>query len=86
MWELKFYSPLIMIKIKKERNVIISCVISILKDAYITENSAYTNYGADDFLRVGNYEHYGIVQEFYHFDISSLPEAEIMEYIKTNNH
>ena len=86
MWGLKFYSPLILIKIKKERNVIISCVISILKDAYVTENYPYTNFGSDDFLRVGNYEHYGKVQEGYYLIYLPSLKAEIMENIKTNDH
>ncbi|MFX0167671.1 MAG: DNRLRE domain-containing protein [Candidatus Hodarchaeota archaeon] len=46
--------------------------VKVEKDAYVYEYYPDNNYGANDYLRVGNY-HYGKVQAYYHFNISSLP-------------
>ena len=55
--------------------------LKVEKDSYISEVFPDNNYGADDYLRVGNYN-FGKVQAFYYFNISSLPdgwtEAKIM--------
>ena len=58
--------------------------LSVVKDAHVAENYPNTNYGADDFLHVGNYEHYGKVQAFYYFDISSLPDDWTEAWIYVN--
>jgi len=55
--------------------------LKVEKDSYVKEVFPDDNYGADDYLRVGNYN-FGKVQAFYYFNISSLPdgwtEAKIM--------
>ena len=55
--------------------------LKVEKDSYISEVFPDNNYGADDYMRVGNYN-FGKVQAFYYFNISSLPdgwtEAKIM--------
>ena len=55
--------------------------LKVEKDSYVNEVFPDNNYGADDYLRVGNYN-FGKVQAFYYFNISSLPdgwtEAKIM--------
>jgi len=48
--------------------------INVIEDTFVSENYSGTNYGSDDFLRVGNDIHYGKVQAFYYFDVSSLPD------------
>ncbi|MHA1194270.1 MAG: DNRLRE domain-containing protein [Promethearchaeota archaeon] len=58
--------------------------LRVVKDAHVTENYPDTNYGSDDYLRVGNYEHYGKVQAFYYFDVSSLPEGWTEAWIYVN--
>ncbi len=47
--------------------------LRIEKDTYVSEQFPDTNYGAEEYLRVGNYSNYGEVQAFYYFDVSSLP-------------
>lgn len=55
--------------------------IKVEKDANVYDFLPDNNYGADGYIRVGNY-HLGKVQAFYYFNISSLPdgwtEANIM--------
>ena len=46
--------------------------LRIRKDTYVSEQFPDTNYGAEEYLRVGNYSNYGEVQAFYYFDVSSL--------------
>lgn len=58
--------------------------IKLIKDSYVSENYPDTKYGSDGFIRVGNYEHYGKVQAFYYFDISSLPEGWKEAWIYVN--
>jgi len=48
--------------------------IKVEKDAYVFENNPSKNYGADDYLRVGNY-YAGKAQALYYFNISSLPNG-----------
>ena len=48
--------------------------IKVEKDAYIYDHHPDYNYGADEHLRVGNYQ-FGKVQTFYYFNISSLPDG-----------
>ncbi len=48
-------------------------ILRIRKDTYVSEQFPDTNYGAEEYLRVGNYSNYGEVQAFYYFDVSSLP-------------
>ena len=48
--------------------------INVEKDSYVFEYYPDNNYGADDYLRVGNYS-FGEVQAYYHFNISSLPDG-----------
>ena len=48
--------------------------IKVEKDTYVYEYYSDNNYGADDYLRVGNYQ-FGKVQAYYHFNISSLPDG-----------
>jgi hypothetical protein len=55
-------------------------IIKTDKDAYVYENFPDTNYGTDDFLRVGNYL-MGKTRTYYHFDISSLPSDWRNAYI-----
>ncbi|MFX1569084.1 MAG: DNRLRE domain-containing protein [Promethearchaeota archaeon] len=48
--------------------------IKVEKDAYVAEYDPKANFGADEYLRVGNYD-LGRVYTFYHFNISSLPKG-----------
>jgi len=57
--------------------------IKVEKDAYVIENYPDTNYGADDYLRVGNYN-LGRAQTFYYFNISTLPDEWTKAYIVVN--
>ncbi|MFX1233899.1 MAG: DNRLRE domain-containing protein [Promethearchaeota archaeon] len=47
--------------------------LRVRKDTYVSEQFPDTNYGAEEYVRVGNYSNYGEVQAFYYFDVSSLP-------------
>ncbi len=47
--------------------------LRIRKDTYVSEQFPDINYGAEEYLRVGNYSNYGEVQAYYYFDVSSLP-------------
>lgn len=49
--------------------------IKVIEDTYVSEQFPNTNYGSDDYLRVGNFENYGKLQAFYYFDVSSLPDG-----------
>ncbi|NVM18641.1 MAG: zinc ribbon domain-containing protein [Candidatus Lokiarchaeota archaeon] len=57
--------------------------IRVEKDSYVAEDYPDINYGADDFLHVGNYSN-GKVQTFYFFNISSLPDgwSEVEIHVK----
>jgi len=57
--------------------------IKVEKDAYVSEYYPNTNFGSEDYLRVGNYS-LGKIQTFYHFNISSLPDGwtEVYIYVK----
>jgi hypothetical protein len=57
--------------------------INVNQDAIVYEFYPDKNYGASDYLRVGNYE-FGKVQAYYHFNISSLPKGwkEIVIVVK----
>ncbi|MFX0070997.1 MAG: DNRLRE domain-containing protein [Candidatus Hermodarchaeota archaeon] len=46
--------------------------LNVSKDASVYENQPNSNYGNDNYLRVGNY-YASSVQTFYYFNISSLP-------------
>jgi hypothetical protein len=48
--------------------------IRVDKDAYVYEYYPDQNYGANEYIRVGNY-HFGKVQAYYYFNISSLPSG-----------
>ncbi|MFX0037519.1 MAG: DNRLRE domain-containing protein, partial [Candidatus Hermodarchaeota archaeon] len=48
--------------------------VNVEKDAYVSEYYPDKNYGANEYLRVGNYYEEKI-QTFYHFNISSIPDG-----------
>lgn len=57
--------------------------IKVEKDSYIYDYHPDNNYGADEYLCVGNYN-FGKVQTFYYFNILSLPDgwSEIKIHVK----
>ena len=56
--------------------------IKVEKDSFVYDYHPDTNYGTDEYLRVGNY-HFGMFQTFYFFNISSLPDgwSEVKIYV-----